>query len=211
MNVSVVIWDWNGTILDDLGISLDAVNYILQNRDLPPMNRDTYYDCLDTPIIKFYQKALGKDDVPFQDICFEFNDYYRRHIDKIGLTEGIKDIIYALKKIGIPQMIISASHISYIESALSGFGLEGCFEKIIAAEDYNAGSKVDRAKEYLDSADIPKNGRIVIGDTLHDYELAQCIDAECILLTSGHEGRKKLEKTGALILDKLTLDDILTL
>ena len=89
MNVSVVIWDWNGTILDDLGISLDAVNYILQNRDLPPMNRDTYYDCLDTPIIKFYQKALGKDDVPFQDICFEFNTYSGLEYAKIRMTPEI--------------------------------------------------------------------------------------------------------------------------
>ena len=108
-------------------------------------------------------------------------------------------------------MIISASHISYIESALSGFSIDGCFEKIIAADDYNAGSKVERAKAYLDSANIPQNGRLVIGDTLHDYEMAQCIGAECILLTSGHEGRKKLEKTGAKILDKLTLDDVLTM
>ena len=209
MSISVVIWDWNGTILDDLSVSLDAVNYILANRALPPMDRDTYYDCLDTPIIKFYQRALNREDVPFEEISFEFNDYYKKHIDEIGLTNGIKDIIYSLKKMGIPQMIISASHISYIESALSGFGLDGCFEKIIAAEDYNAGSKVDRAEAYLDLADIAKNGRIVVGDTLHDYDMAQRIGAECILLTTGHEGRQKLEKTGAKVLDKLTLEDIL--
>ena len=211
MSISAVIWDWNGTILDDLGVSLDAVNYILANRDLPPMDRETYYDCIDTPIIKVYKRALGRDDVPFEDISFEFNDYYKRHKHEIQLTKGIKEIIYSIRDLGIPQIIISASHISYIESALSGFGLDGCFQKVIAAEDYNAGSKVDRAEAYLKMAGVPEKDRVVVGDTLHDYEMARRVGAKCILLTSGHEGRRKLEKTEAKVLDTLTLQDILTM
>lgn len=208
---SIVIWDWNGTVLDDLRISLDAVNYILSNRGLPPMDKDTYYEYLDTPIIKFYQKALGTDDVDFPQISLEFNDYYRRNLHRAGLTRGIRDVIAALHEMKIPQMIISASHVSYITSALSQLKLEEYFTKVIAAEDYVAGSKIDRAEKYMSDMKIPKKDRLVIGDTLHDYEMAKRIGARIILLSSGHEGRKKLERTGQTVLDTLNTCDILSL
>ncbi len=208
MKPSIVIWDWNGTVLDDFDISLDAVNYILEKRGLPHMDRETYYDCLDTPIIKFYQKALGKQDVDFEGISLDFNTYYRNNLNRAKPTQGVIDIIKALDDMGVPQMIISASHISYIDSALKELSIRKYFKSVIAAEDYVAGSKVDRAEAFMKDSDIPKEQRLVIGDTRHDHEMAKRIGAQCILLTSGHEGRKKLSTTDAIVLDALTIDDI---
>ena len=209
--ISIVIWDWNGTVLDDLDVSLDAVNYILEKKNLPPITKDTYYEYLDSPIIKFYEKALGTKDVPFEEISFYFNDYYKKHLYEIELTSGIKNIIATLHEMGIPQMIISASHISYIEEALVRYELEEYFDAVIGAQDYAAGSKIDRAEAYMESHGISREGRLVIGDTRHDLDMADRIGADCILLTSGHEGRIKLENSGAKVLDSLTLDDILTM
>lgn len=210
MKPSIVIWDWNGTVFDDLQISLDAVNYILEKRGLPHIDRETYYEYLDTPIIKFYQKALRSDDVDFDGISLDFNTYYRRELHRACPTAGIIDIIKALDEINVPQMIISASHISYIDSALKELDIKKYFQKIIAAEDYVAGSKIDRAEAFMEKSGIPQSGRIVIGDTRHDYDMAKRIGASCILLTSGHEGKKKLSTTEATVLDVLTLDDILS-
>ena len=211
MTPKIVIWDWNGTVLDDLDVSLDAVNDMLERRGIKTIDKETYYEYLDTPIIKFYQRALGREDVPFDEISREFNDYYRKNIHRTALTKGVREVIEELKHRGIPQMIISASHISYIEAQVKELGLEGCFEKIIAAEDYVAGSKVERAVKYMDGVKAYRTGRLVVGDTLHDYEMAKSLDARCILLTSGHEGEKKLKRTDALVVDTLTIDHILSL
>ena len=211
MKPEIVIWDWNGTVLDDLGLSLDAVNYILDNRHLPPIDKEKYYSYLDTPIIRFYEKALNTKDVDFESISFEFNDYYRRNIKEAGLTKGILQVIEELFNMGIPQMIISASHISYINAALKEFALEKYFGAVIAAEDFAAGSKIERAKAYMERNIIPENDRLVIGDTLHDYEMSKSLGGKCILLSSGHEGRDKLSSTDALVLDSLSIEDILSL
>ncbi len=208
---SIVIWDWNGTIFDDLQISLDAVNYILENRALPPIGREEYYEYLDTPIIKFYQRALGREDVPFEDISREFNVFYRENIHRAGLTAGVLPIIKELHEMKVPQVIISASHISYIEEKLRELSMEMYFDKIIAAEDYAAGSKLERAEKYMESSGIPRQGRVVIGDTCHDFLMAKTVGGECILLTGGHEGEKKISTTGAKIVDKLKLSHILSL
>jgi phosphoglycolate phosphatase len=108
-------------------------------------------------------------------------------------------------------MIISASHISYINDALTEFALEKYFGAVIAAEDFAAGSKIERAKAYMERNMIPENDRLVIGDTLHDYEMSKSLGGKCILLTSGHEGRDKLSSTDALVLDSLSIEDILSL
>lgn len=208
MKPSIVIWDWNGTVLDDFQISLDAVNYILEKRGLPPMDRETYYDCLDTPIIKFYQKALGSQEVDFEGISLDFNTYYRKERHKAQLTPNVLEVIKTLHTMNVPQMIISASHISYIDAALEELGIKKYFSSVIAAEDYVAGSKIDRAQVYMEEHEIPGEGRVVVGDTRHDHEMAKRIGAACILLSTGHEGRKKLSTTEALIVDALSIDDI---
>jgi phosphoglycolate phosphatase len=41
----------------------------------------------------------------------------------------------------------------------------------------------------------------MIGDTVHDYEVAQAMGTDCILISSGHNSRERLENTGALVLD----------
>jgi len=41
----------------------------------------------------------------------------------------------------------------------------------------------------------------MVGDTVHDYEVAQAMGTDCILIASGHNSRDRLEETGVLVLD----------
>ena len=44
---------------------------------------------------------------------------------------------------------------------------------------------------------------VMIGDTVHDFEVAQAMGTDCILISNGHNSRERLEKTGVLVLDSL--------
>ena len=50
----VLIWDFNGTLIDDIDAALSSVNDMLIRRSLPVINFEQYASYVDTPIIKFY-------------------------------------------------------------------------------------------------------------------------------------------------------------
>lgn len=51
---------------------------------------------------------------------------------------------------------------------------------MLGAEDYLAGSKLERAKQYISKNCIEPSSVLVVGDLLHDYEMAQSVGADCV-------------------------------
>ena len=66
-----------------------------------------------------------------------------------------------------------------------------------------ATSKIERAVAYLDKENAEKGAVLVIGDLIHDEEMANKIGADCILLSSGHEQRERLFSSDSRIVDSL--------
>lgn len=73
---------------------------------------------------------------------------------------------------------------------------EGYFDAVLGADDHFARSKVERAQRYLQQEQISAGQCILIGDTVHDYEVAHSMGIACILLSCGHDDRQRLEKCG---------------
>ena len=55
-----IVWDWNGTIIDDVGIALDAVNDMLREKKRPEITLEQYRQAMDTPILRFYERFFDK-------------------------------------------------------------------------------------------------------------------------------------------------------
>ena len=55
-----IIWDWNGTLLDDVDIVIDCMNSLLKKRNLPLLHVDKYKDIFTFPV-KDYYSQLGFD------------------------------------------------------------------------------------------------------------------------------------------------------
>ena len=65
MSIKLVVWDWNGTILDDVGITVQAINSgVLPLLNLPEMTVPQYQDVFEVPIIKSYL-SLGVSETEF--------------------------------------------------------------------------------------------------------------------------------------------------
>ena len=82
----VIIWDFNGTLIDDVKAALESVNDMLRRRNLPLINMEQYASYVDTPIIKFYEHIF--DDLysmDFGEIAIEFNEGYEKHLPQRAL------------------------------------------------------------------------------------------------------------------------------
>lgn len=190
-----VIWDWNGTLADDLLASLQATNDILRHRNKPPITLEQYYSYMDSPISRFYEHLFDLRQVTMLEIGREFSQYYPKYFRH--LHDGVPQLLQRLQAYGIRQVILSASHRKPVEDNTARFGIRQYFDEIIAAEDHLADGKLERAKAWMARQPISPENMVLIGDTLHDYDVARAMGTGCILCACGHQAEADLRRTGA--------------
>lgn len=195
-----IIWDWNGTIIDDVGIALDAVNDMLREQDRPEITLEEYRKAMDTPILRFYEQFFDMDVTDFDWIAERFQSYYETHKDQLRLHEGVEELLESCRQRGCHQVILSSSATRIIQFYAVLFGVADYFEAVLGADDLLASGKIERAVEYFEQNKIPKEETVMIGDSVHDFEVSQTLGIDCILMSGGHQDLKSLQECGCPVI-----------
>ncbi len=198
-----IIWDWNGTLLNDVNASLSSVNDMLDLRGMPHIGLDFYKECIGVPIRKFYDRVfdMGKED--YSIIIKQYNEGYLKHLEACSLTDGAREAIGYFASCGMHQAVVSSSNNDQLCMNIKKYGLDGCFDAVLGSADFYAGSKIDRARKYLAETGGESGKILVIGDLEHDADMASELGADCVLLTSGHEHISRLKRAKAELIDDL--------
>ena len=199
---SHIIWDWNGTLLDDAEWCLEVINRQLKTHGLTPLSGiDEYRKVFCFPIIKYYENiGFNFSEKPFEELAEDFNDLYRAdNTGNCGLHQNTMDVLSAIRREGMAQVILSASERSFLMSQIGVFGITDVFEEILGISDIYAASKVDIGLDYIQRTDI--NSAVLIGDTTHDCDVAKALGVDCILIPNGHQSRETLLMCGVTVLD----------
>lgn len=199
MKYSCVIWDWNGTLADDVGASLRAVNDSLQARNMAPIDLGAYHSYIDTPIIRFYERLFDLNQVPMETLSREFHAGYEKYFT--GLQKGGEALLKWLQDQGVFQVLLSSSNQQIILRDTEKLGVRKYFDLILGAQDYAAGSKVQRGVDYISRQRFSPDSAVMIGDTLHDLETAKAMGTKCILFSGGHQGKSDLLTAGVPVVD----------
>ena len=199
-----IIWDWNGTLLDDLDVCISCINTLLKNRNLPLLNREGYKEVFSFPVKNYYEKIgfdFSKED--FSIPAHQFIDLYEKKIKKCPLHPAALKILNYFQKNGVRQFVLSAMHQKMLEQTLKHNKIFDYFEGVAGLSDHYAVSKIDRGHYLIDKFQIEKNNVQIIGDTIHDFEVAQELGIRCILVADGHQSYYRLKKTDAIVIEKL--------
>jgi phosphoglycolate phosphatase len=195
-----IIWDWNGTLLDDAWLCVEVLNRILTAHGMKNTTLSEYQEHFDFPVINYYMK-LGFDFcvIGFDEIAGQYIKDYESQLGRCRLRKGAAGIIEKFRDRGFCQSVLSASHLSSLNSAIEMFGLKGEFENVAGLDDYYAHSKVNIGKKLLKALDTSPGNILLIGDTMHDYEVARQLGANCVLLPAGHQSKQRLVSCGAKV------------
>ncbi len=203
MKTTRIIWDFNGTIINDLPLSLKSINAVLRKRNLPEIASEAHYrEAFCFPIIKYYEN-LGMDfsKEPYKIPADEWVALYNASIRTVPLTDEVTYVINKINTLGIPQMILSASERDMLTFQLEHYGLSKYFHPILGCDDVYGGGKVEMAKKWVGETGVSLYDAIFIGDTDHDFETAEALGCKCVLFSGGHMSRSKLEKFGVPVID----------
>ena len=201
---SHIIWDWNGTLLDDAWLCMEVMNGILQRRNMAALTSERYIEIFGFPILDYYLK-LGFDfsREPFETVSSEFVAGYESRRSQCSLREGSAELLEHIYEMGIGQSIISSSQQNYLEEAVEHFGLAGRFESLNGLDNHHAAGKVGIARDWLAQCGTDPAEILLVGDTLHDLETAQAIGVDCALIFSSHQSRSRLTTRAAPLLGSL--------
>lgn len=92
---------------------------------------------------------------------------------------------------------------------LGRFGIREYFEGVCGSNNIYADGKVARGMEMLRMFPIVPSETVMVGDTLHDAEVAEALGFDFRLYAGGHNSRERLEKKGIVLqrMEQLLLED----
>ena len=202
--INTIIWDWNGTLLDDVHISLSSVNHLLAERNLEILTHERYLDIFTFPVQKYYENiGFNFDNEPFEITAHQFIEIYNSAVIECGLHPNVISVLASMKTKGFKQFILSAMEQQLLEETVRQNNIFSFFNAVYGLNHQYATSKIETGLNLMAQNSLSPWQTLLIGDTIHDFEVAQSIGCQCILVAKGHQSRKRLESTGAKVIDNL--------
>jgi phosphoglycolate phosphatase len=199
-----IIWDWNGTLLNDKWLCIESINELLLARSLPPLDEERYDRIFRFPVKEYYRAAGFDFSVePFEIPALEFIRLYDERKRECLLQEGAEAILRLLDNLGFCQYLLSASETGILEEMTAHFGISGYFTKIKGLDNHYAHGKGELGIELLSEIGAPPASVVMIGDTCHDQEVADLIGVAAILCTHGHFPEDRLISCGSVLVGNL--------
>ena len=199
-----IIWDWNGTLLNDGWLFVDIMNSILQKRKMKTITLEKYRQIFGFPVKEYYIK-LGFDlEKESFEVCgLEFiNEYEKRRYDA-KLYPEVTSLLSQLQRMGIGHSILSAQHQTLLDDLVQYYNIQHHFTQIIGLDNHYAHSKTQNGINLIKKLHLEPDNILMIGDTDHDYEVSQTLGIDCVLLSQGHHSPDRLLKTGTMIFPNL--------
>ena len=205
-----IIFDWNGTLVDDASIFVDILNQLLASRNLNTITLLEYKNEFCFPIKSFYKK-LGIDisEKSFTQLEKEFVNEYNQRMFKPKLFNNVLAVLNGLKKEGFRLSILSASNQNVLSKLIKYYSLTEYFDNVVGVNNYGANGKIESGQNLLKKINQTNDEIIMVGDTDYDYKVAKNLQIDCILIGNGHQSLNKLQLTTKGVLN--SLEDIMNI
>ena len=203
MKVSHIIWDWNGTLLDDTQACVNSINVLLAKRGVPTIDVPRYRTIFGFPVIDFYRRLnfpLASEN--WDLVAREFHDVFLADTT-FKLQSSTVETLKRIQSLDIGQSILSASEQSILDHMLAGYGIRSFFTHVCGVNNLYGDSKIEIGHQLLTRVTMPKESIVIVGDTLHDVEVAHALGVSCVLIAQGHQSRERLAKAGVPVFDDL--------
>ncbi len=202
--IKTIIWDWNGTLLNDLDLSLHSVNVLLEERNLPKLSVERYKDIFGFPVVDYYVKAgFDFEKEPFEIPAKQYVKLYAAGSSELELFHDVLETLTFFKENNYRQIVLSAMKDDNLKLMINNIKISHFFDGIFGIKDNYAREKVSLGKQVVEKLNLKPSECLMIGDTLHDAEVAEQCGFNCILFSGGHVSKQRLETKCKRIVDSL--------
>ncbi|WP_406096411.1 HAD family hydrolase [Streptomyces sp. NBC_01013] len=201
-----LVWDWNGTLLDDNTAVVGATNAAFVEIGVAPITLEQYREMYCVPIPRFYERLMGRlpTDAEWERMDGVFHRSYTEQREACGLTEGAAELLAQWQLTGRSQSLLSMYGHEHLVPVVRGFGIERHFVRVDGRTGPSGGSKAQHMERHFASLDgISAEHAVIIGDAVDDAVAAAHVGAKAVLFTGGSHSRTSLEAAGVPVVDTL--------
>lgn len=200
----LVLWDWNGTLLDDAAYAMGVRNRVFPHFGLPTIDSlEAYHEQFTFPVRLYYTRA-GVTEENFVAVAHAWMEEYIRGCREVPLFPDAGEALDAFAAAGCAQAVLSASKLDTLTMQLECAGILNRFTGVLGLNHIYATSKEAIGRAYLEETGMEPGRCVMLGDTLHDAEVAAALGCPAVLIARGHQSRKTLLTAGVPVCGSLS-------
>lgn len=205
----LAVFDWNGTLFDDLHANLAGANAALAIASLPAIDLETYQRTMLFPISDFYYHHGVTAEVfakEHERILNAFLETYESEADECGLRDKTLDILSALVDEGYECIILSNHFMDEVMGRVQKFEIEGYFSEISCntkgcIKGATQLNKEERLKAYIRNGNYDSSSSFIIGDSLEEPAIADRLGLRSFSVTGGCFDAQRLFKQNTEVIN----------
>ena len=188
-----VIFDFNGTVVDDVDVSIECLNLCIEKYlDRPPIDKEEYLKIFTFPVKKYYENAgFDFNVLNWEEVGQYWMKNYIANRTRCKVHDGIKDCLIENRKKGNKNVLLSASKIDNLKNQIKELEISDYFDEVLGIDNIYASSKLPIGLEFI--KDKKKEDCMMIGDSTHDAEVAEKMGIRCVLVSKGHQAKEILK------------------
>ncbi|WP_229400410.1 HAD family hydrolase [Micromonospora okii] len=200
---SHLVWDWNGTLLNDLSLVVAATNAAFASVGGPSVSADEHRVRFRRPIADYYAEVLGRavDDEAFGELDRIFHDAYRGGLTTCALAD---DATAAMTAWPGTQSLLSMWFHDELVPTVRTYGLTGRFARVDGLRaEVGGGRKAESLVRHLAGLGVDGREVVLIGDSIDDADAALSVGGRAVLYTGGFTDAVRLRASGHPVADTL--------
>ncbi|MER7011691.1 HAD hydrolase-like protein [Saccharopolyspora sp. NPDC000359] len=203
--VAHVVWDWNGTLFDDVDALIQSTIEAFEVTGLPPVTVEQYRRQHTQPIDLFYDRLFGGPVPPDVRSALHaaFHAAYSRRRPRLSLAAEAHEALGAIAARGLSQSLLSMYPHDRLTSLVDGFDITGHFARIDGQRGPDRGFKRAHLAEHLTRLGLAGEGVLLIGDSVDDAVAARGVGTRCVLYASGLHATEALAEQGFPVVTSL--------
>ncbi|WP_285728710.1 HAD family hydrolase [Nocardiopsis sp. ATB16-24] len=201
--ITHIVWDWNGTLLNDNHANLAAVNAVCEMFGRDPVELDHWRSFFRRPLLPCYEELLGRAlEEDWERVEELYHSSYLRHLPSCELTPGVPEVLHEWARNGGTQSLLSMASHDHLVPLVTERGLIPHFTRVDGRRfQTEHDSKAEHLLRHLEHQDVDPSRVVLIGDIDDDARAAHGAGAHSILVTSGLMSPERLRATGSLVVD----------
>lgn len=175
-----LIFDWSGTLVDDLGPVIEATNTVLGKYNMAPLDRESFRRKFRLPYREFYSELLPH--IPLEELESHFRLAFDAAVSPVTVLPHSRKKLEWCQSLGIRCFVLTSMDAVAFERQLDEFGLRGFFEATYSG----VLDKRELILQILATHQLQPTETAFIGDMIHDVETARHGGISSIAVLTGY-------------------------
>ncbi len=212
MTFEVVVFDWDGTLVDSEQHIVSSIEFAASKLGLPELSYDEMKDIIGLGMQEALQKLYpGLDDDGIAALRAHYSSaFFSKQASPASLFSGVKDALEGLRSRKVNMAVATGKSRRGLERALDATQLRPYFDIERCADETRSKPDPLMLQELCEYFSLPPEKMLMVGDTEYDLHMAQNIGMPAVGVSYGVHDVSRLQKYKPLkIVDNLT--EVLTL